>query len=372
MSSRKTVAGFVMTWSNKAQSDMPEVDVLLLPFLEASTGEEEEGRLTSLLNEHISPLVKQILRYKLPVYLGQRKSDYRHQDLEEVNQEIQLHLLKRLYDLKNHPVNKPVVNLRNYVAATARNACDEYLRRKFPQRRSLKDHIRYCLLTHEELALWKDTDKEWLTGFRVWSCHTDPAGSSASESKIDRVELLFEKLQSVDVQRLDLHDLITTILRIAGAPLKFDQLTTIIARSYGVEDRPASSFDGGRTQLSEVLSSPQATAAELVEYRQHLERLWNEICQLPRRQRVALLCNLKDEHGINVITLFPATRIATFEQIAEALEIPPPEFENLWAKLPLDDLSLAQFLGINRQQVINLRRNARDRLLRRMKPFERQ
>jgi hypothetical protein len=104
----------------------------------------------------------------------------------------------------------------------------------------------------------------------------------------------------------------------------------------------------------------------IIEQRQLLQLLWREICQLPRRQRVALLLNLKNPHGINIITLLPATGIATFEQIALTLEIPAAEFEKLWADLPLDDLRLAAYLGATRQQVINLRRTARECLLKRM------
>jgi hypothetical protein len=97
-----------------------------------------------------------------------------------------------------------------------------------------------------------------------------------------------------------------------------------------------------------------------------LQVLWSEICLLPRRQRVALLLNLRNPQGINIITLLPLTSIATFEEIAHALEIPAGEFETLWANLPLDDLSIARYLGATRQQVINLRKTARERLLRRI------
>jgi hypothetical protein len=71
-----------------------------------------------------------------------------------------------------------------------------------------------------------------------------------------------------------------------------------------------------------------------------------------------------------VITLLPATGVATFEQIALTLEIPIAEFEQLWAQLPLDDLYLADYLGATRQQVINLRKTARERLLKRMKELK--
>jgi hypothetical protein len=68
--------------------------------------------------------------------------------------------------------------------------------------------------------------------------------------------------------------------------------------------------------------------------------------------------------------LLPATGVATFEQIALTLEIPIAEFEQLWAQLPLDDLYLADYLGATRQQVINLRKTARERLLKRMKELK--
>jgi hypothetical protein len=45
------------------------------------------------------------------------------------------------------------------------------------------------------------------------------------------------------------------------------------------------------------------------------------------------------------------------------------EFANLWNELPLEDASIASLLGVTRQQVINLRKSARERLTRRMKGF---
>lgn len=353
--------------SNKEQAASLNIDTLLLPFLEATTEEEEELLLVQLLNEHINPVVRQILRYKLQWDFNQRDGSYRNQDIEEVYNEIQLHLLKRLRNFKIQPVNKAVTNLRSYVATTSRNACDEYLRRKYPQRRNLKDKIRYCLTSRSELALWEEAGAGWLAGLADWERQRQPASANSNaRPHTNLLETLAGKLESVDFQRLELHQLLTLIFQILGFPVELDQLTAIVAKLKGIEDTPTTSFDVGSNPLSERLSSLQPNADTLIEYHQLLERLWAEIQSLPRRQRVALLCNLKNQQGINVITLFPATRVATFEQIAAALEIPLEEFEALWSKLPLDDLSLAQYLGVTRQQVINLRRSARDRLMRRM------
>ena len=57
------------------------------------------------------------------------------------------------------------------------------------------------------------------------------------------------------------------------------------------------------------------------------------------------------------------------QQIAELLERSPQEFHGLWNRLPLDDLSIAQLLGLTRQQVINLRKSARERLSRHLAAF---
>src|SRR4029079_4859469 len=98
----------------------------------------------------------------------------------------------------------------------------------------------------------------------------------------------------------------------------------------------------------------------------YLEKLWSEIRELPQRQRAAILLNLKDSQGNSMIEMLPVTGIASIRQIAETLEIRAEDFAGLWNKLPLDDNQIAERLGITRQQVINLRKSARDRLARRL------
>ena len=90
---------------------------------------------------------------------------------------------------------------------------------------------------------------------------------------------------------------------------------------------------------------------------------------MPVRQRMALLLNLRDEGG-GVAGLLPITGIATVRQIAAALEMADEDFAGLWPRLPLDDASIAGLLGVTRQQVINLRKCARERLARRMKAID--
>jgi hypothetical protein len=47
--------------------------------------------------------------------------------------------------------------------------------------------------------------------------------------------------------------------------------------------------------------------------------------------------------------------------------MPAQEFAGLWNELPLADDAIARRLGLMRQQVVNLRKSARERLGRRMR-----
>jgi hypothetical protein len=105
------------------------------------------------------------------------------------------------------------------------------------------------------------------------------------------------------------------------------------------------------------------------EKRMFLQRLWEELRQLPVNQRVALLFNLKDAGGFGCITLFPAMGIATMRQLAETLEMSAENLATIWNDLPFEDTRIAELLGLKRQQVINARKSGRERLARRLKGF---
>ncbi|HKG60898.1 MAG TPA: hypothetical protein VKB05_14150 [Pyrinomonadaceae bacterium] len=328
-----------------------QIDPSLLPFLDASTASEEAAALSRLNAEEIESTIRRGLSYKL---------GFSRTELDELYNDIQLRLLKRLRALKQDPAGNQIVNLRGYVATVTRNTCDEYLRQRYPLRRSLRDKVRRHLISHSEFALWEDNEQNWWSGLSGWQDH------KLTEDRSDLQERLKTAWQSVDVQRLDLQELLTTIFGVARGPIDLDALTNLIAGCWGIEDRPAESLDAVTNATLDEQPGTDVNPATIIERRQSLQLLWREICQLPRRQRVALLLNLRNPNGINVITLLPATGVATFEQIAQTLEIPANEFEQLWTRLPLDDLYLADYLGGTRQQVINLRKTARERLLKRM------
>lgn len=343
-----------------------QIDPSLLRFLAADDALEEGAELARLNAEQIEPIIKRGLGYKLRFYRPQGDQSLLRPEFEEIYNDIQLRLIKRLRELKQDPARKQIVNLRGYVATVTRNTCDDYLRHRYPLRRSLKDKVRRHLLSRAEFALWENAEHNWLAGLSGWQTLERGFKDESATAGSKLQERLKIEWQAVDVQRLQLHDLLTTIFEVAHAPLDLDQLTALVAEFWGIEDHPAEPLSAETYGSHDLRVGADTNLATIIEQRQLLQRLWREICQLPRRQRVALLLNLKSPPGINVITLLPATGVATFEQIAQALEIPAAEFEQLWADLPLDDLRLAAYLGATRQQVINLRKTARERLLKRM------
>jgi DNA-directed RNA polymerase specialized sigma24 family protein len=114
------------------------------------------------------------------------------------------------------------------------------------------------------------------------------------------------------------------------------------------------------------LPDPAPDAALALERRTNLSRLWDEIRQLPKRQAAALILHLQDGQGRNAAALLPLTGTASLRDIARAVGLEPERLAEIWNYLPLEDTAIAAVLRVTRQQVINLRKSARERLARRI------
>jgi hypothetical protein len=152
--------------------------------------------------------------------------------------------------------------------------------------------------------------------------------------------------------------LIDTVLTVLNAPVLLDQLTDYIGIATGGFAR--------QEEFEAAAAIPVSNLADQMDQRAWLAHLWTEIVELPRNQRMALLLNLRDHLGDSALRFLPAMGIASIRQISVALEMPPESLAALWRQLPIDDLQIAGLLSLTRQQVVNLRKSARDRLLRRM------
>jgi len=338
------------------------MDQLLLAFIEAPNEVQADGCLASLVDEHAAPIVKEILGSSLRFHLDNNGSAST-QDANDLFNEIIANLLARLRHIRSDRPQGTIADFRGYIAATAYNACNLYLRQKYPRRSRLKNRLRYLLSHDAAFALWSNEAFGLTCGFAEWRGKVAPTPQRQLEKiRQDPGEWVQNAgLQSVGIDRAQLSSLLHAVFESCGTPMKLDELVNIVADICREKDQPDEPLD---TVMN--LAATSLNFETILEQQHLLTLLWQEVRQLPRRQRLALLLNFKDARGQDLVSLLPFTRTATIEQIAEALDFPLVDFLKLWNKLPLDDASIAELLGATRQQVINLRKCARERLERRM------
>lgn len=356
-----------------------ESDALLTPFLEADSESESASILTELISVQATPIIRGIIRYKLRVQLVNRSISRQRLDAEDIRGEVVLQLLKRLQALKAAPHNA-IADFRSYVATTTYHTCDQFLRREHPQRWHLKNKLRYVLKHRPVFALWQNGEG-WFCGLTEWwdQLQIEP-GSPSRIAKAGRAQQVLDGLQSSGAKeftgegprQLKIEHLLLAIFKHVGLPIELDEMVTVVSTLWGISGQTFQAAEGSDPgdRTNELTPDARKDAAFEIEKRDDLERTWAEICQLPMRQRVALLLSLRDPGGRSALLLLPVTGIATIHQIAEALDTPAEQFAALWNRLPLDDATISGQLGVTRQQVINLRKSARERLARRLKSLK--
>jgi DNA-directed RNA polymerase specialized sigma24 family protein len=343
-------------------------DDLLAPWLQTmrTQGDEAaEAALAQLIKAHIEPVIRGVIRFKLRLDPGGSE------DAEDLAQEALAQWLAELRKLSARPDDRSISDARGLAATIAYRVCYGWLRRQSPRRNALRNRLQYALTRQAGLAIWTDRRNLSIAGFAAWRDVSEDDRAQSPSEKLRQLpddEKFLARVwrPGADGQGAKLSELLAAIFDYAGGPVAFDDLVSVVAAVLQVKDEPPASTEEA-TIGAEIASG--ADVAWQVEKRIFLERLWQEVRELPRAQRAALLLNLREADGRGCLALFPATGVATLRQIADALELPAEKFAELWAQLPLDDATIAGLLGLARQQVINLRKSARERLARRLKGF---
>jgi hypothetical protein len=342
-------------------------DPLLWPFLQARDHATAEGLLTQLIQEHADPIIAKILRNKLRVSLNGSQGDQQNQDALEIASELRTTLVVDLRAAQQHPDQKSIMSFPDYVAHKTYTACADYFRQKNPRRWRLKNLLRYQLKQNPQFALWNAENNRWYAGLSEWRETTVADNSSNPLPSSGLILEMFPKKHGPDVQAVEL---LTAIFERTARPVEFERLVALAAEFWQISDSPLESLDNPKREADKESINLTPGADVLLEQRLYLEKLWTEVCELPVLQRAALLLNLRDAQGGSAIFFIPHLGIASQKQMAEILGLPEEEFLVLWKDLPLDDARIAEMFQVTRQQVINLRKTARERLVRRMKKGE--
>jgi hypothetical protein len=323
---------------------------------------------------------------KLRVSLNPADRQQRNQDALELVGDIQVALLEKLRQMQAGDTPYGIADWRKYTAVVCYHACAEYYQKRYPRRTGLKNSLRYFLTHVSEYAVWEDTNGELVGGFARWRHECLAPVNEAQVTllctaphSLQMGALLTKPIEQL--RREDWQRLLTALFNALRAPLTLDDLVALVTALFGMPDEnavppppPPPPGPGNQTAMRETL-----------------RRLWQAIVQLRARQRIAYLLNPSGGE----IDIFPWHGIASISEIGQSLALTAEQYERLWTALPLDetvhqgqaqrtpeekfallwkflpleDTLIAQLLDANRQQVINLRRVARDRLQQQLHVF---
>jgi hypothetical protein len=331
--------------SDRNREDLLELnDPVLAPLFTAGSDNERQKAIHDAVLVTAHPVITAIVRRVC------RSEGTHREEEEELLSIIHLRLIAKLQATATS-ARDAIMDLRSYIAVIAYHTLYDLRRERFPERTRLKNRLRYVLKRDPRLALWA-TDAAVLCGL------ARDRGTAAFQRSVElRPDLITSRMRSSDRPA----DAVVDILTAIGAAVPFDKLVSVVANVWNIHDQPP---DRDLTIQPEPIDHLRALAG-----REYMAAVWHEIELLPPSQRTALLLNLRDSGSSNALTLFILLGIADAPTIANMAGITPAELQDLWDRLPLDDLQIAARLGLTRQQVINLRKSARARLARRTARF---
>jgi DNA-directed RNA polymerase specialized sigma24 family protein len=306
-------------------------------YLRASEACLEQDQLSELMSA-ADPVIRRTVFARL---------SGRWDDIDDVCSEARLELLLHLRRVKAKPGPKSIDDFAAYVGTLARNTCRQYFRRRHSGRTRLRKQIGFLLQDDPEFKSWQNLRTTWC--------------GKAGCSEDSRPRMLQVASVHADGSR-DLATLLAQLFDAAGGAIEFEDLVNMVAHIWNIPP----DIESGTDADLEGLPAAGQPAEITIDRRRYVERLWEEIRQLPRPQRVALLLHLRDAHGNPILGLFPFSGVASFSDTAAALEMVESQLAAIWIELPWDDNAIARFLGSARQQVINLRMAARKRLANRL------
>ena len=336
---------------------MPETsefsaDELMRLYLSAPFEENYARFLDLLIENHALPVIGKSLRAKF--HESANKGFFvSAADFEDLCSESCLRIVEKLAAMRNESDAQKIRDFNAYAAVVAFNTWNEFLSDGAPNRKSLKNKIRYALDHGKEFDVWREKSGIYCGLF----VHKRLIKQVSTEDLTVRVREEF-----IDYRNAALPDLIFGILEKANSPLKINEMTTIVARLWAVEDLGNVSLDG----FQENGFSAKKNRRNDFEMRFELAQIWDEIRELPVNQRIALLYNLRDEAGREMLLMFFNAKIASLRKIGEAMNLSPQECAKILPLLPLNDQTIAEKMNLTARQVANLRKVARENLRRRL------
>src|SRR5262249_23340495 len=340
------------------------MDSTLLAFLQTTDANERERLLSKLILEQAAPSVKQVLRYRLRFYIGKDGNSPANPDAEDLYHDVIAKLVKLLNEVHAQRKNASIKDFRQYATRVAVNACNDYLRSKYPSRTRLKDNVRDTLERHPDFDIWKSEQGETVCGFAAWRNEMKPCLFHERVRKVeDQPELIGQEMfAGIDRQKIPLSAAIAGVFEWVGCPIELESLINAIAVLQDIKERQFELLSDDSALLTTAASGSSYTYDEIFEERSALQKLWDEVCRMPVNQRETFIFSFSNSKGDDLLSLLFNAGVATPSQMAKELGLPLDRLMTIWKEMPMRNVDIADLLGVERQQVNKWRHRAMKQL----------
>ena len=337
-----------------------ETDPCLRSYLEAACPAKIDAQLAALL-ERAAPLIAGCV--------GRRARGSRHADVEDAVSEARTQLVQRLQRLRvesgsqTSPGGKSAATITDfgaYVVAVAYTAWAGTVRRRHPARAMLLNRLRYLLegrTNQRGFAMWTGAGDELWAGFEAWRQRASTPEGDARQSHLlaDPRAVATEIFGANAWESLSLAELVAGLFGWLGGPLRLRDLTDAVAECQGISENCAEPLvvDAPDEGLAASIPAAGPSPHDALRWKEYLLWLVREAARLTLRQRSAFLLHSSCLRELELLGL------TSIRQAARLLELPPERMAEHWTALPLEDRAISAILGVEPQQVINLRKVAR-------------
>lgn len=336
------------------------MDPTLLALLETDNPAERENLSRKLILEQASPSVRQVLRYRLRFYINKAGTSPTNPDAEDLYHDIITKLVKTLNAAHARKEKVGIKDFRQYATRIAINACNDYLRSKYPLRARLKDKVQDTLERHPDFDIWKSEQDETICGFVAWR------GKTTTGLFYERVKQLEEQPElirqevftGIESQKITLPKIIASIFEWTRCPIELESLINASAVFLGIEEQQFRSLDDETGLLSQVAIEDGPRYDEVLEEKAALQKLWTEVCQLPAKQRETFIFSFANSKGEDLLSLLFEASVTTPSQMAAKLGLSLDRLMVIWKEMPMRNVDIAALLGVERQQVNKWRHRA--------------
>src|SRR5262249_50552091 len=319
------------------------MDSTLLAFLQTTDANERERLLSKLILEQAAPSVKQVLRYRLRFYIGKDGNSPANPDAEDLYHDVIAKLVKLLNEVHAQRKNATIKDFRQYATRVAVNACNDYLRSKYPSRTRLKDQVRDTLERHPDFDIWRSEQGETVCGFAAWRNVMKPCVFYERVRKLDeQPELIKQELfPRMDSQKIPLTNAIAGVFDWVGCPIELESLVNATALLLDVKERQFEPLDEDNGLLTPAASGSSPRYDDILEERAALQKLWDEVCRMPANQRETFFFSFANSKGDDLLSLLFNAGVATPSQMAEELGLSLDRLMTIWKKMPMRNMDIA-------------------------------